>query len=81
MCDDQATSLANLSHHVRNIHENCNVICTDCNKTLKQWSLARHRKSFHLNEEPQIQKCNICTYQTIHTSSFRRHVKAVHKWK
>ena len=83
ICDYQATFKHHLTIHVNNIHQTRErVKCPDCNKSLKQWSLSGHRKSFHSGEEPQF-SCNICTYQTNRKFDLTKHIRNMHesgKW-
>ena len=48
ICDYQATKSCHLTRHVQNVHSKEDVSCRECKKTMKKFSLTKHRKLFHL---------------------------------
>ena len=48
MCNYKATAINNLSRHSLHVHEKReNINCSECNKTVKKWSLYSHMKTYH----------------------------------
>ena len=79
ICNFQATQKGGLSKHIENVHHKSeNIVCTECNKTIQKRHLPSHIKLFHSGGQTQL-NCNICTFQTIHASSLKKHVKNVHQ--
>ena len=79
ICAYQATFRNNLSHHVKNVHQKIeNIICTECNKSIKKKSLNQHMKLFHSGNQP-LHNCNICTYQSVYLWNLQKHIKNVHQ--
>lgn len=78
ICDYKAALKITLSRHVEHVHAARRIICTDCNKSIKQTNLAKHRKVFHSGIQPQ-HKCNICTFQTIYKSNLMQHIVKIHQ--
>ena len=76
ICDNQAKRQSHLTTHIQNIHKD-NVICPECNKSLKQYSLTNHKKRFHSSEIP-FYNCSICSYQTTDNRSLKNHIKMAH---
>ena len=80
LCTFHTIHKGNLKTHINSIHNvNNTVVCTDCNKTMKQSSITTHRKLFHSSKQPQLLVCNICTFEANHESNLERHVENVHQ--
>jgi hypothetical protein len=78
-CNLATASPANLSRHIREVHNKIkNISCTHCNdfSTGSTTDLSRHIKAVH-NKVKDI-KCPHCDYFTSRSSSIKQHINAVH---
>ena len=78
MCDYQATRKTSLLRHVKNVHQTSESInCTECNKSVKTWSMRSHMK-LHAKQQTQ-HTCKVCPYTTIHSYyNLKCHIERVH---
>ena len=77
LCNYQATTIQSLKSHNDNVHLTKITTCLNCNKTLKQFSLANHMKIVHGDKSKYY--CKMCPFQTIYQKSLKTHTENVHQ--